>query len=167
MDVCGTDIVPYSNPHAHLSSQKFWTYTGYARNIHLSDGQYYVTVQAINNVVHGGSLVTTVCKSIPLTVDTTPPLFKGLTDIIFDEDFNLMAIYFGAEDKLSKIARIDFGLGKTKHDVEVRGYSRFAYMQTDNPYIVIKDLNITDGEPAWIRLRAVNNGNDSVLLHND
>lgn len=78
-----------------------------------------------------------------------------------------MAIYFGAEDKLSKIARIDFGLGKTKHDVEVRAYSRFAYMQTDNPYIVIKDLNITDGEPAWIRLRAVNNGNDSVLLHND
>ncbi|XP_061197209.1 uncharacterized protein LOC133205414 [Saccostrea echinata] len=165
--ICGTDISPFADPHAHLSSPKFWTNTGYARDVHLSDGQYYVTVQALNNVVHGGSLVTTVCHSVPLTVDTSPPEFKGLTDIIFDEDFNLMAIYFGAEDKLSKIARVDFGLGKTKHDVEVRGYSKFDYKQTENPYIVIKDLNLTDGEPAWIRLRAVNNVELFTAGHSD
>ncbi|XP_062567667.1 uncharacterized protein LOC134229900 [Saccostrea cucullata] len=165
--ICGTDISPFADPHAHLSSPKFWTNTGYARDVHLSDGQYYVTVQSLNNVVHGGSLVTTVCHSVPLTVDTSPPEFKGLTDIIFDEDFNLMAIYFGAEDQLSKIARVDFGLGKTKHDVEVRGYSKFDYKQTENPYIVIKDLNLTDGEPAWIRLRAVNNVELFTAGHSD
>lgn len=91
-------------------------------------------------------------------IDTTPPIFKGVSDIIFDEDFNLMAIYFEAEDKESLLSRIDLGLGKTKHDVEVRGYSRLPYPHRDNPYIVINDLNLTSGEPAWLRIRAVNNG---------
>lgn len=63
-----------------------------------------------------------------MIVDIIFLLFKGLIDIIFDEDFNFMVIYFGVEDKLLKIVRIDFGLGKIKYDVEVRGYLRFDYM---------------------------------------
>lgn len=63
-----------------------------------------------------------------MIVDIIFLLFKGLIDIIFDEDFNFMVIYFGVEDKLLKIVRIDFGLGKIKYDVEVRGYLRFVYM---------------------------------------
>ncbi|XP_062598765.1 uncharacterized protein LOC134260192, partial [Saccostrea cucullata] len=165
--ICGTDISDYVNPHKHLSDKKFWTYTGYARDIHLPDGKYYTTVQAINNVIHGGSLVTTVCHSTPIVVDTTPPLFKGVSDILFDEDFNIMAIYFEAEDKESFLSRIDFGLGKTKHDVEVRGYSEISYPKRENPYILITDLNITDGEPAWLRLRAVNNVELSKAGHSD
>lgn len=63
-----------------------------------------------------------------MIVDIIFLLFKGLIDIIFDEDFNFMVIYFGVEDKLLKIVRIDFGLGKIKYDVEVRGYLKFVYM---------------------------------------
>lgn len=63
-----------------------------------------------------------------MIVDIIFLLFKGLIDIIFDEDFNFMVIYFGVKDKLLKIVRIDFGLGKIKYDVEVRGYLRFVYM---------------------------------------
>lgn len=156
--ICGTDISNFENPHKHISDKKFWTFAGYVRDIHLPDGQYYSTVQAVNNVVHGGSLVTTVCHSTPVVVDTTPPLFNGVSDILFDEDFNIMAIYFETEDNESFLSRVDFGLGKTKHDVEVRGYSKIPYPKRENPFILINDLNLTSGEPAWIRLRAVNNG---------
>jgi hypothetical protein len=158
--ICGTDIANFSDPNAHLSSRKFWTNTAYARSLHLPDGPYYVTVQAINNVVHGGAMVTTVCHSTPIMVDTTPPYFtKGISDddIVFDEDFNLMALYYSTMDPKSKIKSIDFGLGLTKHDVDVRGYSSFEYKE-DRPFIVVKDLNLASGEPVWIRLQAKNNG---------
>ncbi|VDI44467.1 Hypothetical predicted protein, partial [Mytilus galloprovincialis] len=167
--VCGTDIASFSDPHAHLSSPKFWTNTGYARNLHLPDGPYYVTVQAINNVVHGGAMVTTVCHSTPITVDTTPPFFsRGVTDddIVFDEDFNLMAMYFDTFDPGSKIKNIDFGLGLTKHDVDVRGYSTFDYKENQT-FIVIDDLNLASGEPVWIRLRSVNNVDLFTTAHSD
>ncbi|CAG2189848.1 unnamed protein product [Mytilus edulis] len=167
--VCGTDIASFSDPHAHLSSPKFWTNTGYARNLHLPDGPYYVTVQAINNVVHGGAMVTTVCHSTPITVDTTPPFFsRGVTDddIVFDEDFNLMAMYFDTFDPGSKIKNIDFGLGLTKHDVDVRGYSTFDYKENQT-FIVIDDLNLASGEPVWIRLRSVNNVDLFKTAHSD
>ncbi|XP_052073991.1 uncharacterized protein LOC127711867 [Mytilus californianus] len=167
--VCGTDIATFSDPHAHLSSPKFWTNTGYARNLHLPDGPYYVTVQAINNVVHGGAMITTVCHSTPITVDTTPPFFsRGVTDddIVFDEDFNLMAMYFDTFDPGSKIKNIDFGLGLTKHDVDVRGYSTFDYKENQT-FIVIDDLNLASGEPVWIRLRSVNNVDLFTTAHSD
>jgi hypothetical protein len=111
-------------------------------------------------VVHGGAMVTTVCHSTPIMVDTTPPYFtKGISDddIVFDEDFNLMALYYSTMDPKSKIKSIDFGLGLTKHDVDVRGYSSFEYKE-DRPFIVVKDLNLASGEPVWIRLQAKNNG---------
>ncbi|XP_063447918.1 uncharacterized protein LOC134727466 [Mytilus trossulus] len=167
--VCGTDIATFSDPHAHLSSPKFWTNTGYARNLHLPDGPYYVTVQAINNVVHGGAMLTTVCHSTPITVDTTPPFFsRGVTDddIVFDEDFNLMAMYFDTFDTGSKIKNIDFGLGLTKHDVDVRGYSTFDFKENQT-FIVIDDLNLASGEPVWIRLRSVNNVGLFTTAHSD
>ena len=30
-------------------------------------------IQAVSDIIHGGDLVTTVCHSTPVTVDTTPP----------------------------------------------------------------------------------------------
>ncbi|KAL3857351.1 hypothetical protein ACJMK2_012027 [Sinanodonta woodiana] len=156
-NVCGTNILKYTDPHAHLSSSKFWTYSGYATDLHLPDGQYYVTIQAVNNVVFGGAMVTTVCHSTPVTVDTTPPVFFDVSDVMYDEDFDILAVYYNVSDPLSGILRVDFGLGRTKHDVELRGYSRHNYMVRDDPFLVIDNLDLEPGIPAWIRLRAVNN----------
>lgn len=124
----------------------------------MEDGPYYATVQALNNIVYGGALVTTVCKSTPIMVDTTPPIFDGVTEIFYDEDFDLLGVYFKAYDLLSNLSRVDFGLGKTKHDVLVRGYSEHVYVDRKDPYVVIEELGLQEGVPAWIRLRAVNNG---------
>ena len=156
--VCGTDIHDYSDPHGHLSSESFWTNTGFQKGFHLADGSYYVTVQAVNGAELGGSLVTTVCHSIPFIVDTTPPVFKGVTEIIYDEDFDLIAIYYEASDDLSKIAKTEFALGKTKYDAELKAYSIHEAIQRADPFVALEDLGLQEGIPAWIRIRVTNNG---------
>ena len=156
--MCGTDVVGFKDPHADLSSPKYWTHSGYQKDLHLEDGPYYVAVQALNKVVYGGALVTTVCHSTPFTVDTTPPVFLGVNHIMFDEDFDILGVYFEGFDTLSKLKRVDFGLGKTKYDVGVRGYTPHPYVDRKDTYIGIEDLGLEPGVPAWIRIRLVNNG---------
>ncbi|XP_046580894.1 uncharacterized protein LOC124288421 [Haliotis rubra] len=154
--VCGSDVVKFTDPHAQLQTRQDWTYTGLGKNLHLADGQYYITFQAINNVVHGGALVTTVCHSTPVTVDTTQPVVHEVGDLLFDEDFDILGVYFNVSDSGSGIARVDFGLGKTKYDVFVRSYSRHPFLNRADPYLVIEDLGLTPGVQAWVRIRAVN-----------
>lgn len=77
-EICGTNVVPYEDPYAHLTSSKFWTDSAFHKDVLLADGRYFVTIQALNNAELGGSLVTTVCHSTPFTVDTTPPVFHGV-----------------------------------------------------------------------------------------
>ncbi|XP_053407458.1 uncharacterized protein LOC123547213 isoform X2 [Mercenaria mercenaria] len=166
-DVCGTDVVPYKDPYAHLTSKKFWTDSGFQKGIHLTDGPYYVTVQALNGAELGGSLVTTVCHSTPFVVDTTPPVFNGVTDIIYDEDFDLIAIYYNATDHLSKIADAEFGLGKTKYDVQLKPYSLHASMDRDDPFVAVEELGLQEGIPAWIRIRVTNNVELFTAGHGD
>lgn len=45
-------------------------------------------------VVHGGALVTSVCHHIPLVIDLTPPVLHIVDDVFYDEDFDIMAIYY-------------------------------------------------------------------------
>jgi hypothetical protein len=56
-NVCGTDLVQFNDPYVHLTSKKFWTDSGFHKGIHLDDGPYYITVQALNGAELGGSLV--------------------------------------------------------------------------------------------------------------
>ena len=155
---CSTDILGFNDPYSHLSSRRFWTDSAFTKGFHLADGPYYVTVQALNGAELGGSLVTTVCHSVPFTVDTTPPVFSGVQDIIYDEDFDLIAIYYAASDDLSKIAKAEFGLGKTKYDVQLKAYSIHHAMERDDPFVSLKELGLQEGIPAWIRIRVTNNG---------
>ncbi|XP_061177745.1 uncharacterized protein LOC133186528 [Saccostrea echinata] len=76
---------------------------------------------------------------------------------MFDEDFDILAVYYNVSDDGSGINRIDFGLGKSKHDIEVRGYVRRNHMNRFDPYFVVENLDLKPGVPAWIRVRAVNN----------
>ena len=156
--VCGTDIHDFSDPHRHLSSKRFWSNMGFEKGFHLADGSYYITVQALNGAELGGSLVTTVCHSTPITVDTTPPVFKGVTEVIYDEDFGLIAVYYEASDDLSKIAKTEFALGKTKYDAQLKAYSIHDPVQGANPFVALEDLGLQEGIPAWIRIRVTNNG---------
>ncbi|OWF48074.1 Delta-like protein 1 [Mizuhopecten yessoensis] len=165
--VCSQDIVKESDPHQHYSSEKYWTHSGYEKNLHLQDGPYFVTIRALNNVVFGGALVTTVCHSTPFTVDTTAPIFTKVLDIFYDEDFDLFAVYFNASDPLSHLAWVDFGLGKTKHDVTIRGYEVQTYVTSDEPFVAVEHLGLGHGIPAWLRLRAVNNVGLHTARHGD
>ena len=122
------------------------------------DGLYYVTVQALNKIIHGGALVTTLCHAAPFAVDTTPPDFHGVQEIYFDEDFDLLGVYYNADDPLSGLYSVGFGLGKTKYDVLVRPYSYHPPMDKKDPYIVVEDLALEDGVPSWIRIRPMNGG---------
>ncbi|XP_069134862.1 uncharacterized protein [Argopecten irradians] len=165
--MCTQDVVGEADPHQHHSSKKYWTNSGYQKDLHLQDGKYYTTVRALNSIVFGGALVTTVCHSTPFTVDTTPPIFTKVLEIFYDEDFDLLAVYFNASDPLSKLARVDFGLGKTKHDVTIRGYELQTYITRGEPYVAIEHLGLGHGIPAWLRLRAVNNVGLNTARHGD
>ena len=70
----------------------------------------------------------------------------------------MLALYYEAEDVLSLLYSVDFGLGQTKYDVLVRRYSYHKPMDRKDPYAVIEELGLPDGVPAWPRLRPMNNG---------
>ena len=91
---CLDDVHNYVDPHDHLSHQSQWNYQGFANDLSLPDGKYYVTVQGLNNIVLGGALVTSVCHSLAFVVDTTPPIIHYVEDVFFDFGFDLMAIYY-------------------------------------------------------------------------
>ncbi|XP_013400528.1 uncharacterized protein LOC106166497 [Lingula anatina] len=165
--VCGTDVQPYDDPHSHLSGKSFWTHNGLAKHLHLPDGSYYVTVQALNSVHHGGSLVTTVCHSTPIIIDTTKPIFSGINDIVYDEDFDILAVYYNVSDSLSGIMRVDLALGKTKYDAKIRPFSRHDHIERKHAYLLLEDPGIPDGIPAWIRVRAINNVELFTTGHSD
>ncbi|KAK7496779.1 hypothetical protein BaRGS_00011988 [Batillaria attramentaria] len=156
--VCGSDVVSFRDPHTSIHNPDDWTHTGVVKDIHLSDGSYYVTVQAVNDVIHGGDLVTTVCHSTPFLVDTTPPLMNSVDEVLFDETFRFLVVYYNASDVISGVARMEFGLGKTKYDARIRPYLPFEMRgENNNTYLVNEEFETSDGVPAWIRLKVVNN----------
>lgn len=60
----------------------------------LEDGSYYFSVDAINGVGYGGSLVTTVHHSTPYIIDTTPPIILYLQIEAYDNIENMLNITF-------------------------------------------------------------------------
>ncbi|KAK7460764.1 hypothetical protein BaRGS_00038811, partial [Batillaria attramentaria] len=165
--VCGTDIADFTDPHASIRNPDDWTNTGVAKHVFLDDGQYYVTVQAVSDIIHGGDLVTTVCHSTPFVVDTSPPVLNNVNDVLFDETFRFLVVYYDATDDVSGVARMEFGLGKTKYDVAIRPYIPFEIRGKENTYLVNEEFEITDGVAAWIRLKVVNNVELSVTGSSD
>ncbi|XP_076452271.1 uncharacterized protein LOC143287914 [Babylonia areolata] len=156
--VCGSEVVSFVDPHANIHNPDDWTYTGLAKDLHLPDGAYYVTVQAVSDIVHGGDLVTTVCHSTPFVVDTTPPDFHAVQEFLFDESFRFLVVYYNVSDAVSGVAAMEFGLGKTKYDAKIRRYMPFEMRGVaGNSYLVNEEFETQDGVPAWIRLKVVNN----------
>jgi hypothetical protein len=50
-------------------------------------------------VIHEGALVTSVCHHIPLVIHLTPPVLHIMDDVFYDEDFDIMAIYYQVRNK--------------------------------------------------------------------
>ena len=116
-------------------------------------------LQAVSDIVLGGDLVTTVCHSSPFIVDITPPIMHSVSDVIFDDGFRFLAVYYNATDNLSGIGRLEFGLGKTKYDVMIRKYMPFEIQgNEDNTHLLNKEFETASAVPAWIRLKVVDNG---------
>ncbi|XP_067685182.1 uncharacterized protein [Haliotis asinina] len=163
--ICSHDVVDYNDPHSKIPSRDEWTYSGLTSGLHLSDGPHYVTVQAVNNIIHGGALVTTVCHSTPLIVDTTPPIFNGIDDVFFDGDFELLGLYYNGSDPLSEIAHVHFGLGSTQNDVKLRPYEEYKPLGDPKPYVLVEDFHLKQGVAAWPRIRLTNNVGLSTSGH--
>lgn len=76
----------------------------------------------------------------------------------------MIAIYYDAKDYQSKIALVEFGLGKTKYDVQLKRYSVHEAMERSDPFVSLKELGLQEGIPAWIRIRVTNNGEEKLPL---
>ena len=62
----------------------------------FTDGNYHVTLRAINKISHGGPLAVTVCHKKPLTVDTTPPVLHTITNVKYDTDRGIISFPYTA-----------------------------------------------------------------------
>ena len=141
-----------------MAGKSYWTHQGSATDLSLPDGQYYVTVQALNSIVYGGALVTSVCHSTPITIDTSPPVLHLTEDIFYDEEFDIMGIYYTASDPTSGIMRTDIGLGETAHDVFIRSYSMHDPVRQGFEMVSLDAVDLPEGIPMWVRIRLVNRG---------
>lgn len=73
-----------------------WSNSGLTKftNTSLSDGSYYISVDAINSVGYGGSLITTVHHSTPYIVDTLPPVVNDWSVVGYNESSNKLTVTF-------------------------------------------------------------------------
>jgi hypothetical protein len=119
---CGTDIKDCEDPHAHLNEAGEWTHTGLATPLlsgTVPDGDYFLSLKALNAPVFGGSGVTTVCHFQPLRVDTTAPLIFDVQDPMYDVDTAVLMLRYNATDTGSWIRDARLGLGRSRHDVHL------------------------------------------------
>ncbi|XP_066289112.1 uncharacterized protein [Branchiostoma lanceolatum] len=159
---CGGDVHPHIDPHAHLFDVSEWTHDGIASPLNLEDGEYHITVRAINNVEFGGAMATTVCHTAPYIIDNTPPFVHHVHSVQYDEtDFTISAEY-NVSDPLSDIREIDFGLGRSKRDVHMMDWYRHG-----NTTHTSVNFHIPDGVPAWVKVRAINNVDLREVGHAD
>ena len=75
------NVMSFTDPFPNfVNRHELWTDMAAALfQTALQDGTYYVSVQAINNVVYGGAMATIIEHSTPYVIDTSPPLVQLLT----------------------------------------------------------------------------------------
>jgi hypothetical protein len=131
----------------------------------LPEGKYYVTVRGFNNIVRGGPLVTTVCNSVPLAIDRTPPVLNSL--LVSYDDINpaLSAAYnttlvfcqkklLTVRDSMSGIQKIQFGLGRSRFDEDLIPFAEYY----NRSFVSFPGPSLPEGKYMYGRIRMVNNG---------
>ena len=166
--ICGTDIVSPRDPHEHLAHKSHWTHSAH-EYVSLPDGEYYFTVQALNDIIFGGPMVTTLCHSVPLVVDNTPPVFAEDETYVYDSDFNVLMLLYNATDEESHIGKVMFAMGSHKYDISLRPYQTFSAPHDIDGSLAVNDVDIEEGKYVWLRLMAYNKGyliDSSLIYHN-
>ena len=145
------------------------------------DGSYYITVDAINSVEYGGSLVTTVMHSTPYVLDTQAPVVESLDLIGYNQSTNqitvsyniryvcvcvrvcvythdtctlllLICVYMVCSDVGSGVEKVELSVGRAPLDNDVIGWVVIA---TDTGVgVATIGVNISDGVTSYVKLRA-------------
>ncbi|XP_077996024.1 uncharacterized protein LOC144449371 [Glandiceps talaboti] len=160
---CLDDIHPHKDPHSHLFDESEWTHIGLAYPLSvpfLPDGQYHVSVRALNKVKFGGPMATTVCHSTPYTIDNTAPLVNEVFNVHYDDADCMISAEYNVSDDLSNIREIDFGLGRSTRDAYIMDWER----ESNLSHIEVQ-FCIPDGIPAWVKIRAINNVDLRTIGH--
>ena len=163
--VCEDDIWPFQDPHQHVAVSDDWTHEGLAyplgdNETGLEAGTYFVSVRAYNKVVHGGGLVTSVCKSRPFAVDKTPPLFERIYGVHYSSD-QVLTVRYEAEDPESGITQVELAVGTTKFNSDLLAWTVFPHDPADQR--VSYPLVIPDGSAMYIRMQATNGVNYTTM----
>lgn len=94
-DVCEEGVITPRDPHQHSTTPLANINQGRILR-HFDDGIYYITVQALNQVILGGSGVLTVCHSTPYTIDTSSPVIYSVILFGYNSNTNLSIFSYQA-----------------------------------------------------------------------
>lgn len=94
-EVCEDGVISPRDPHEHSTSPPADINQGRILR-HFDDGSYFITTQALNQVIFGGSGVVTVCHSTPYTIDTSPPIIDSVILISYNSNTNLSVFFYKA-----------------------------------------------------------------------
>ncbi|VDH98959.1 Hypothetical predicted protein [Mytilus galloprovincialis] len=156
-EICEETIHQYHDPHAHLFDVSQWTHSAMisplpAPYTQLPDGQYFISVRAMNAVKYGGPLATTVCHTTPYIVDNSPPFIYELYNIGYDEFQYNLTYRHNSSDPESGILYNDCCLGLTQRDCYELSWARLDYSD-----FVMLTVSLSAGIPIWVKNKAINN----------
>lgn len=155
-EVCADDTWSTRDPHSHLHAQEDWDYMGTAFPLGgpkgLPQGWYYFRAGALNNVVHGGAMMTSVCHGAPYIIDKTPPTFKEVFDYAYAD--GVVSCRVDGYDNQSDIREVDLGLGNTRYDTEILDLTPYHWNEEG---FVSHPIVVPDGTEMWAILMLTNN----------
>ncbi len=73
------------------------------------------------------------------------------------DDLRFKCILYFNSDAMSGVREIDFALGRTVHDTDLHSWDRHG-----NLTMLMVVIKVPDGVPAWVRIRAIDNGEYST-----
>jgi hypothetical protein len=147
------DIYEKADPQTERRETDDLTNVALAYPTELKHGQkYYVTVEAVNNVVHGGALVTAVRHSTPLVIDTTPPVIDGVRVESFDSSTGYLSVQLNASDAESGLSAVYLGLGSSTREVDLMGWTAVNYTGAQ----VAVTVMVADGQMTYVQIKATN-----------
>ncbi|XP_076076023.1 uncharacterized protein LOC143046845 [Mytilus galloprovincialis] len=152
---CKDDVHVDHDPHKHLFDKSQWTHSAMisppSPATTFPDGQYFTTVRAFNDAKYGGPLTTTVCHSIPLTIDTSRPEVYDIYGIEYDEDLHILRASHLSGDPHSGLVYNDLCLGHSERDCDEMDWKRMDH-SPDIQYAV----KLTDGVRIWVKIKVIN-----------
>ncbi|XP_033637389.1 uncharacterized protein LOC117298318 isoform X2 [Asterias rubens] len=161
-NVCNDDVSSHIDPHAHLFDESQWHHQGLVVNVNLPDGAYFISVRALNKVEFGGPMALTVCHSMPLIIDNTPPIIDSISNITYESSIGRIALQVNASDPDSHLFEYHVAAGRSPRDISLHDWEALAVTQQ-----LIIDFKIPNGIPCWLIVRAVNNVDLRTVEHAD